>query len=189
MVDAKPSSRRDSGITALILGLFAIAWFSWGPPSPSAGLRIALSVGASAALAVALIGAFRACGSPRAGGALHDRAARRRYGLVVGIEFALAGLGAAALGPAGAADYIPVWVCAVVGLHFFALARVLAAPALRLLGAEVTTVAVAGLLVGALTATAPSSVTGPGTGLALLGFAMLVLTRPAERGLPAPRSA
>lgn len=51
---------------------------------------------------------------------------------------AVAGLGAVALGAAGAADYIPVWVCAVVRLHFLALARVLAAPALQLLGAEVT---------------------------------------------------
>jgi hypothetical protein len=78
------------------------------------------------------------------------------------------------LGASGAPAYIPVWICAVVGLHFFALALLFQAPALRWLGAAVSTVAVAALLAGQLTDVTPGSVTGPGAGLALLAYATFV---------------
>jgi hypothetical protein len=167
--------RRDSGLTALILSFFALAWFGWGTADASAVLSVLLSVGSSAALAVALLAAVRVYHRPRPGHALGDPTVRRRYGIVVAVEFAVAGLGAVALGMSGAGDYVPVWVCAVVGLHFVALARVLSAPALRGLGVAVTAVATAALLVGAFSALAPSSVTGGGTGLVLLGFAIMTL--------------
>jgi hypothetical protein len=97
----------------------------------------------------------------------------------VAVEGAAAGLGAAALSATGAGAYVPVWVCAVVGLHFVALAPVFGAPPLRWLGIAITAVAPAGLLVGLFTAVAPTNVTGAGTGLVLLGFAALMLARPA----------
>ena len=49
-----------------------------------------------------------------------------------------------------------MWVCAVVGLHFFPLAPVLGDPALRWLGTAVTAVAVAALLAGLFTGAPPS---------------------------------
>jgi len=57
--------------------------------------------------------------------ALADRAAFRRYGVIVGIEFGTAALGATILASLGQAAFIPVWVCAVVGVHFVPLAPVL----------------------------------------------------------------
>ena len=168
-------SRRDSGLTALILGFFAMAWFGWGQAGASGALSAALAVGSAASLVVALLGALRAFRRPRTEGALHDPAAGRRYGILVGIEFALSGLGAGVLGATGRAASIPVWVCAVVGLHFFPLAAVLGDPALRWLGAALTAVAVAALLAGLFTGVPPSSVTGAGAGVALLAYATLAL--------------
>lgn len=46
---------------------------------------------------MAVAGGVQAFRSPASDSALHDRRARRRYGLIVGVEFALAGVGATAL--------------------------------------------------------------------------------------------
>ena len=110
-------SRRDSGLTALILGFFAMAWFGWGQAKASGALTAALTAGSAASLVVAILGAIRAFRSPRTEGTLHDPAARHRYGILVGTEFALSGLGAGVLGATGHGTCVPVWVCAVVGLH------------------------------------------------------------------------
>lgn len=87
-------------------------------------------------------------------------------------------LGAVTLGVTGNPPYIPVWICAVVGMHFFPLSPVLGDPALRWLGVLVTAVAVAALFIGLYTGVAPSSVAGPGAGLALLAYATLALAGP-----------
>ena len=116
--------------------------------------------------------AFR---SPASTGVLHDRQARRRYGIAVGVEFALAGFGAGVLALAGQSDFIPVWVCAVVGVHFFPLASLLEDRLLVALGASLTTVAMVALVAGLATDVAPSTVTGVGAGTLLTGFALAAL--------------
>lgn len=177
----KVRSRLDSGLTAAILGFFAMGWFSWGRAEASGALSVALIVGFGAALVVAVLGVFRTCGSRRTEGTPDDAPDQRRYGILVGIEFAVAGLGAVALGAVGAAAFIPVSVCAVVGLHLFPLAPILDDPALRGLGAVVVGVAGAALLVGVLTGVAPGSVTGAGAGLALLAFGTQALAGHARK--------
>jgi hypothetical protein len=84
-------------------------------------------------------------------------------------------VGAAVLAAAGQSDFIPVWVCAVVGVHFFALARLLEDPLLVPLGALVTAVALVALVAGLATGVAPSTVTGVGAGTLLTGFALAAL--------------
>jgi hypothetical protein len=128
--------------------------------------------GVAAAL-VALAGGVQAFCSPASTGVLHDRQARRRYGLAVGVEFTLAG--AAILTVAGQIEFIPVWVCAVVGVHFFPLASLLEDRLLVALGALVTTVALVALVAGLATGVAPSTVTGVGAGTLLTGFALAAL--------------
>ncbi|MEU8606514.1 hypothetical protein AB0C29_00695 [Actinoplanes sp. NPDC048791] len=56
-------------------------------------------------------------------------------------------------------------------MHFWPMAPVLQSPSLVALGALVTGVAVAAVLVSRTTAVATSAITGAGAGLALLGFA------------------
>ena len=168
-------SRRDAGITALVLGFFASAWFGWGHAAASAGLSSWLTVGSVLALAVAAIGAVVGFRAPASTAALRDRAAGRRYGVIVGIEFGLAGLGAGILAAIDQPDYIPVWVCAVVGVHLIPLASVLGDDRLVPLGVLVTIVALAALIAGLTGTIAPSTVTGVGAGLLLSGFAVAEL--------------
>jgi hypothetical protein len=174
-------SRRDAGITALVLGFFASAWFGWGQAAPAAALGTWLTVGSVLALAVAAAGAVVGFRSPASTAALHDPAAGRRYGVIVGIEFGLAGLGAAVLGIVGQADYIPVWVCAVVGVHLVPLAPLLRDRRLVVLGVLVTMVALAALVAGLTQTATPSTVTGVGAGLLLLGFATAELAAALRR--------
>ena len=175
MVDAEvpARSRRQSGLTGIYLGLFATVWFS--VPAAGGTLRVLLVVASIAALltVVAGIAVLARAGRPAPGG--RDRATDRRYLLVVAAEFAAAGLGALLLSGTGRSSYIPVLVAFVVGVHFFPLVEVLRDPRLKLLGAVVCAVALAALITGLATSVAPGLVAGTGTGLALLGYAILAL--------------
>ncbi|WP_157546694.1 hypothetical protein [Hamadaea tsunoensis] len=168
-------SRRDGGITALILGFFASAWFGWGHAAPPAWLDPWLTVGSVLAILTAIAGAVVGFRAPASTAAANNRESGRRYGIIVGIEFGLAGLGGAILGATGHPAYVPVWICAVVGVHFIPLAPVLKDRGLVPLGVVVTAIAVVALIVGLTTAVAPSTITGVGTGVALLAYAVSAL--------------
>jgi hypothetical protein len=174
VTEYRTPSRRDLGVTALVSGFFASAWFGWGQATRT-GWELWLNVGSVAAIVVAVIGAVLGFRSPASTAALRDPAAARRYGIIVGIEFGLAGLGAVALGVGGQARYIPVWVCAVVGVHFFPLAPVLGNRLLIPLAVLLCVVAAAALVTGLATGTAPSLVTGAGAGGLLLVFGAVAL--------------
>jgi hypothetical protein len=169
-------SRRDRGLTALIEGLFGFMWFGWGQADPPAGWRIVLGAGAVVALLVAVAGAVQAVRSPASSGALHDRQVRRRYIMVVGVEFAGAAAGAALLSLLGQTEFVPVWICGVVGLHFFFLAPVLNDAYLVPLGALLLVVAVGALVAELATDIAASTVTGIGAGSLLSLFAGMALS-------------
>lgn len=166
-------TRQRAGLTGLYLGVFATIWFS--VPAADGVLRALLVVGSVAALVTAVLGGVVAARAGRGGPVRRDRDADRRYLLIVVAEFAAAGLGAWALSAADRSEWIPVLVAAVVGAHFFPLVPVLGDPRLRVLGAVICAVAAAGLVVGLATDVEPALVVGPGTGAALLGYAVLTL--------------
>jgi hypothetical protein len=56
-------------------------------------------------------------------GTVFDAATGRSFGIVVGVEVLLAGLGAWFLAYRRRTELIPPWVALVVGVHFFPLAR------------------------------------------------------------------
>lgn len=116
--------------------------------------------------------------SPASTAAINSRAAGRRYGIIVGVESGLAGLGAAVLALLGRPEFIPVWICAVVGIHFLPLAPVLRDRNLIALGILVTASGIVALVVGVATDVAPSTVTGVGAGLSLSVFGALRQPRP-----------
>jgi hypothetical protein len=172
-----PSAVRPNGpLTALYLGLFATAWFSWADGTAPDGLSGWLRSGAYAALAVAVAGAVGLVGRGRRTGEPRDRAADRRYLLIVLIEFAVAFGGAALLNTTGNGAYTPAFVGLVVGLHFLPLARLLHDPLQVPLGIVTAAVAVAAAVVEAVTDTAAGTVAGTGIGLVLLGYAILRLS-------------
>jgi hypothetical protein len=174
-MDKVRQSRRDGGITALVEGFFASAWFGWGQADPPAGLVPWLTAGSIVALVIAATGAVVGFTRPASTAAINNAESGRRYGIIVGIEFGLAGLGAAVLGIVGQTDYIPVWICGVVGVHFVPLAGVLRDRNLIPLSVLVTATAVAALIAGLTSGVAPSTVTGVGAGLSLALFGAIAL--------------
>lgn len=166
---------RGRGMTALVEGFFAVAWFSWGPAGRPHAVTNILTIGSVASIIVAILGAVLAARSPKISTPMADPAVRKRYGKVVGIEFGSLIVGAIIFGALEWNVYLPVLVCAGVGLHFFPLGRVLQSPLLAPLGGLFIAVAAAALVVGLTTDVEMSAVTGMGAGLLLLLFACLSL--------------
>lgn len=168
-------SGRGRGTTALVEGFFASAWFSWGQENPPDGLIRFLTVGSVVAIVVAIAGGILAYRSPAASTTMADPGVRRRYFILVGIEFGALAFGAVILSVLGWGDYIPVMVCAGVGIHFIPLAQVLRSRMLVPLGCLLILVSGVALVVGLRTDIAMSAVTGVGAGSCLLLFACLSL--------------
>ncbi|GIH10174.1 hypothetical protein Rhe02_82410 [Rhizocola hellebori] len=175
MASTDRRSRRSFGLTALFLGFFGAGWLSWAQAAPPLGTW--LSVLAWVSLATAAAGAVIGFRSP--GG--QDQVDGRRYGIIVGVEFAACGLGAVALGATGQSEFIPVWICLVVGVHFFPLAPALHDPLLVPLGVAMCAVAVAGLVVALASSVNASVVVGTGAGLLLAGYAVMALGKAVAR--------
>jgi hypothetical protein len=166
---------RDRGVTVAVEGFFAFVWFGWGQAAAPSWLVVPLAVGTGLAVLLTVAGVVvtkRSAGRLRV---MADPVARRRYSIIVGLEFGLLGAGAAVLGATGQYRWIAVWICFGVGVHFFPLATTLANRSLRLLGGLLVVVAAAALTAGLVSATAPSTVTGAGAGLCLLAFGLATL--------------
>lgn len=174
-VRADERSQRDVGNMALFLGFFGAAWFGWGQAAAAPALLPWLAAGSVLAALIAAAGLGVSVRNRSQPTRMSDRAAGRRYGIIVGIEFGIAGLGAAVLAIAGAAAYIPVFVCAIVGVHFVPLAPVLADRMLVPLGGATCAVAILALVLGLTSGVAPSTVTGVGAGGLLTGYALVSL--------------
>ena len=83
-------SGRARGIAAAIEGYFAVAWFGWAMASAVPRLlTLVLQIGIGLGILVAIAGIVLAVRSPAQSTPMRDRAVRRRYGIVVGLEFAL----------------------------------------------------------------------------------------------------
>src|SRR6185312_11342395 len=136
---------RDRGMTALIEGFFAAAWFGWARADEH-GLDVLLTIGQILALLVAIGGLVLSIRSRNTVSVFDDPEVRRRYRVLVAVEFAAAGLGALLLAVAGAPDWIVIWVSAVVAVHFFPLATVLGSRTMSTLGALMSAVAVTALV-------------------------------------------
>ena len=168
---------RDAAMTALILGFFAAAWFGWAQEKPPAGWSALLIAGSVVSLAIALIGGILAWRHWSDGSVLSEPGAMRRYGIIVGIEFATCLVGALALGLTGQGRFIAVWIAAVVGVHFWPMVPVLANHFLVPLGVVLVLGAAAGLVVGLRGSIMPSAVTGAICGCALIVGAAQPLVR------------
>jgi hypothetical protein len=176
-------TRLDHAITAVILGFFGSAWFGWAHVGVAAAGEVWLDVGSALSALVAVAAIITAFRVPRERRAVTNRAENRRYGIIVGIETVLIGVGTAGLNASGHQRWIAVWVLAVVGVHFVPLAPPLHNRALYPLGALVLAVAVAALVVGLVSTVDPTGVAGIGGGVLLAGCAaydLALALRPAR---------
>jgi hypothetical protein len=166
---------RDDAMTALIFGFFASMWFGWAQERPPQSWRRWLTLAAMLSLVVGAAGGYLAWRHWGDGSALSEPGAMRRYGITVGIELGLAGVGAAILGVRKRQDLIAPWICLVVGVHFAPLAPILKNPLLYVLAALITVVAVFAVPLARRRDMPTSAITGVGAGSALLLFAVVSL--------------
>lgn len=169
-----------------MLGFFGVGWFGWGQAKPPGWAPAWLGIGESIGILVLIASAVTTFREPRASALLlREGAAFRRYLVVFWGEFAVIAATVVVLGVTGTTDYLPAAICAAVGLHFIPLSAVLHDRPMALLGLAVTAVAAAALVVGLTTRVSPSTVTGFGTGAALVGYAAWSLVR--ARRVPSAR--
>ncbi len=165
---------RDAAVAAAIFGFFGSTWFGWAQESPPRSWRRWLLGGAVLCLAVLIVGVILAVRHWDNGTAF-DRDTSIAFGIVVGIEFALAGIGAAILGSRGRKELIPVWIALVVGVHFFPLAAIIDYSLMYVVGALVTLGALAAVPLARARSVDVSAVNGVLVGTALLASALVSL--------------
>ncbi|MEH0973373.1 hypothetical protein V6U77_19825 [Micromonospora sp. CPCC 205546] len=162
---------RDASATAVVFGLFASSWFGWAQEAPPRRWPPFLGVGSALSLLTAVAGGiltWRRWSDPTA----FDAETSRAFGVVVGIEFGAAALGAGLLALRRRRDLIPVWVALVVGVHLFPVAALIDYPLIHVVAALVTAVALAAVPVARARAVAVSAVVGLATGVVLLVAAL-----------------
>ena len=125
---------RDRGVTVAVEGFFAFVWFGWGQAAAPTSLVAPLAVGTGLGALLVVAGVVMTKRSTGRLRVMADPVVRRRYSLIVGVEFGLLGAGAAVLGATGQYRWIAVWVWFGVGVHFFPLASTLDNSSLRLPG-------------------------------------------------------
>ena len=162
---------RDAIATAAVFGFFASAWFGWAQDQPPPAWRRWLAAGSILSLLTAVAGGvltWRHWTDPTA----FDAGTSRSFGIVVGVEFALAALGAALLARRRHGDLIAAWVALVVGVHFIPLAWLLQYPLIGLVAVLVILVAALAVPLARSRSLAVSAVTGVGCGCVLLASAL-----------------
>lgn len=108
-------------------------------------------------------------------GTAFDEDTSMTFGIVVGIEFVLAGAGAALLRARRKQDVTPVWIALVVGLHLFPVAAIIAYPLIHVAGALVTVAALAAIPLARSRSLPVSATNGLGVGASLLAGALFSL--------------
>lgn len=165
---------RDAAATAGILGFFASTWFGWAQEHPPKSWRPWLLTGLAVSWATMLAGGLVAW-RHWSDGTAFDEDTSRTFGIVVGIEFVLAGVGAAVLRARGKQVVTPVWIALVVGVHLFPVAAIIGYPLIHVVGALVVVAALAAIPVARSRSLPISAVNGLCVGTALLAGALVSL--------------
>jgi hypothetical protein len=166
---------RDTAATAAVFGFFASSWFGWAQEAPPPAWRKPFVAGTIASLLVAVAGALLAWRYWHDGTAF-DGDTSRAFGIVVGIEFGAAALGAATLALRRHRELIPVWIALVVGAHLFPVASLIRLPAIHVVAALIVLAAVFSVPGARSLSITPSAAVGEATGAVLLAAALFCVT-------------
>lgn len=166
---------RDAAATAAVFAFFASAWFGWAQERPPRTWRTPLAIAAIGSVLVAVLGGVLTWLNWSEGSVFDQDGTPERFGVVVGIEVAAAGIGAVLLSRSGKTELMPAWIALVVGVHFVPLGPLLEYPLVYVTAVAVIAVAVASVPVARSRQVASSAVTGAGTGVVLLVSAVCSL--------------
>jgi len=165
---------RDAAVTAAIFGFFAAGWFGWAQDRPPLSWRRWLTAGSILSMLTAIAGGVLAWQHWGQGTAI-DATTAPTFGIIVGIEFGIAAIGAALLTKVRRTELIPAWIALVVGVHFVPLAPLLQYPMLLVVAALVSIGALLAIVIARSRGLAVSAVNGVLVGSALLAAALYSL--------------
>lgn len=166
---------RDTAATVAVLAFFASTWFGWAQESPPKAWRLPLALASVVSVLLAVLGGVLTWQRWVRGSVFDQLGTARAFGIVVGVEFVIAGVGAIVLIRCRRRQFTAVWIALVVGVHFVPLASLLDYPLLYAAAAGVVAVAVAAVPVARSRKLPLSLVTGTGTGSVLLAVALVSL--------------
>ncbi|MEZ4616004.1 MAG: hypothetical protein R2867_10950 [Caldilineaceae bacterium] len=94
---------RDAAATSAVFGFFAASWFGWAQENPPSAWRNWLIAGTILSLLVAVVGEIFTW-QYWSTGTVFNLKTGRTFGLIVGMEFAIVGIGAGLLNWWGRSD-------------------------------------------------------------------------------------
>jgi hypothetical protein len=159
---------RDHLMIGVIFGVASFVWFGWGQEDPPRAWRAVLGIGAALGAVLALASGFFAWRNWSAATVFDLAKVASRFGVVVGAEVLICGVGALVLARKRLTRYIAPWICGVVGLHFVPLALLFANATLLLPALVMVLVAILSVRAGRQGRLTPSAGTGLGAGTVLL---------------------
>lgn len=166
---------RDAAMVAVIFGFFGMVWFGWAQEDPPKRWRAWLAGGSILSVLTAIAGGLLAW-QHWGDGSAFDRETSPIFGIIVGIEFGVAAIGALLLTLVfKRREFVAPWVAFVVGVHLFPVAALIGYPLVHVAAALVTVVSILAIPVARKSALAPSAVTGLGTGVSLLVVGLISL--------------
>ncbi|MCD0443907.1 hypothetical protein LO763_09750 [Glycomyces sp. A-F 0318] len=169
-----PEHLRDAAGIAAVFGFFAMSWFGWAQEKPPTSWLWPLRIGSVLSGLTAVAGGLLVW-RHWSDGSVIDESTGPVFGVIVGVEFAAAGLGAGLLAWRRRADLMSAWIAFVVGVHLFPVAVVFEIPALHVTAALVTVASIASVFVARAKSLTVSAVVGATTGPVLLVSAVLAL--------------
>lgn len=165
---------RDAAGTTAVLGFFAAGWFGWAQDEPPRGWRPWLTGASIAGMLLAAAGGVFTWSFWTDGSAITSETGPI-FGLIVAVEVALSGIGAAVLHRRRQGRLVPVWVAFIVGLHLLPLAPLFRYPFLAIVGAAVSAAALTAVPLASARSLPVSTVTGVAVGGLLLSGALISL--------------
>ncbi|WP_229068873.1 hypothetical protein [Actinoplanes sp. DH11] len=158
---------RDIAVTAAVFGFFASSWFGWAQEAPPRRWRPFLIAGSVASVLTVAAGILLAW-QHWTDGTVFDEDTSRTFGIVVGLEFAVAGLGAVLLALRRRSDLTAAWVAFVVGVHLFPVAAIIGYGLIYIIAVGVTAASLVAVPIARSRGITPSAVVGATTGPILL---------------------
>jgi predicted outer membrane lipoprotein len=173
---------RDGLFTAAWFGLMTVVWLGWAQEDPPKRWRLPLGIGSILGLILAIGFGVLTALNWSAPSALQGR--QQWFGILVGAEFAAAGIGCGLLGLRKANRWMAWWVAVIVALHFIPLAFILIDPSIAVFGViQLVLVIIVGVRLRG--STFPSSrLVGPVMGASLLLYGLASGVVQLVRGMP-----
>lgn len=163
---------RDHAMYAAIFGFFGFSWFGWAQDNPPQSWRVLLGIASGVSFLIALTGGYLAYTHWGGASSLDTPEAYRQFGVIVGIEFTLAFVGAGILAWRKRQEWIAAWIAFVVGIHFIPLAAIFNDSWLHILAALLASVSIAAVIGAKKVHISATTLACAGAGCVVLLFAL-----------------